>query len=140
MKYLNQNLTFLRKKIGFKQAEMLDTLGFKRTTWATWELGYSEPSIDKLLKIVEYFGVTLDEIVTEDLEAKGKVDEKTESLNNEKKGKEKRKVYGKVYGKNPIKGVNEQEAGQQQQPDINAILAELNKLRQDVEQIKKKGD
>jgi transcriptional regulator with XRE-family HTH domain len=70
MKFLSKNLNFLRKRRGLNQDEMLDARGYKRSTWSTWELGNSEPALDDLIIIADFFGVSLDELVREDLTEK----------------------------------------------------------------------
>jgi len=104
MNILSKNLVFLRKFKNLYQSEIADSTGFKRTTYNNYERGVSEPSLNDLLKISKYFGLTLDEIVTIDLEANAHLikkideDEKQENahlnahpnahLNPEKRSKE----------------------------------------------------
>ena len=57
------NLKKLRTDKGFSQQECADSLGIKRTTLANYENGVSEPDIDKIKEIANFFGKTLDEIM-----------------------------------------------------------------------------
>ena len=40
-------------------------LGFARSLFSDWKIGKSMPKTDKLIKIAEYFGVTVDYFVKE---------------------------------------------------------------------------
>lgn len=57
------NLKKLRAEKGFSQQECADSLGIKRTTLANYENGVSEPDIDKIKEIANFFGKTLDEMM-----------------------------------------------------------------------------
>lgn len=67
MNYLGQNLHFLRNRSGYKQAEMLDIIGISGATWSDYENQKTEPKINKLIEISEFFGVDLDGLLTVDL-------------------------------------------------------------------------
>lgn len=40
-----------------------------RATWSNYENGHSEPDIDKIIGIAEFFGVSIDDLLTVDLGA-----------------------------------------------------------------------
>ena len=67
MNYTPENISFLRKKNNLTQSEIHDRLGFKPNTWSNWENGVSEPSIENLLIISKFFGVTISNIIEDDL-------------------------------------------------------------------------
>ena len=92
---LAQNLAFLRKNRGLKQSEIQDRLGFIRNTWSNWENGKSEPNIENLLKIVDFFDIGVEELITSDL-SKGKVMTGQADPKTAEKGKVKGKGTGKV--------------------------------------------
>lgn len=70
---LSDRIQQLISKNGTSQSELEKTLGFGKGTISKWK-GSTAPSADKLQKIAEYFGVTIDYLMT------GKVDsEKEES-------------------------------------------------------------
>jgi len=71
MNYFSKNIRFLRNKRGLNQAEMLNHLGFPRTTWSSYENSVSQPDIDGLLKIASFFGVSVTELLEVDIEEKG---------------------------------------------------------------------
>ncbi len=49
---------------------MFDSLGFSRTTWSNYEQCRTAPSLDGLIRISRFFGVSLDELIAEDIELK----------------------------------------------------------------------
>jgi transcriptional regulator with XRE-family HTH domain len=66
---LPRNLKFLRKHRKLRQEEMQEQVGFSRSTWSNYENGNTDPSIDNLIKISNFFGISLDDLVTKDLAA-----------------------------------------------------------------------
>ena len=50
------------------QAEISAAIGFKRNTWSNYETGVSKPSYNDLMKIVEYFDISLDKLTSLDLQ------------------------------------------------------------------------
>lgn len=93
--HLAENLAFLRKENNLKQSEIQDRLGFIRNTWSNWENGRSEPNIEALLKIVDFFDISLSDLVVSDLE-KGKLIFNEPDSEYELKGKLKGKKTGKL--------------------------------------------
>ena len=53
----------LREEKGITQAELATRLGITQSAVAQWEKGITKPAIDKLLKIAEYLGCTVDELL-----------------------------------------------------------------------------
>ena len=45
------------------QDEMLAAVGFQRTTWASYELKKSEPSIDGIIRISKFFSVSIEDLL-----------------------------------------------------------------------------
>lgn len=66
MKTFAANINILRKSKGLTQAEIATAIGFKRNTWNNYENDASEPSIEGLLLIAQYFGITIDDLLTKD--------------------------------------------------------------------------
>ena len=58
-----ENLRFLRRQAGIGQAKLADMLSISAKTISHWETGYTEPSIDELIKLADMFDVTIDELV-----------------------------------------------------------------------------
>jgi transcriptional regulator with XRE-family HTH domain len=65
--YLSQNLKYLREKKGMSQDELGEELGVKQPTIGNWETENRTPDIETIVKLAEYFGVSLDELVLKDL-------------------------------------------------------------------------
>ncbi|MBQ7831667.1 MAG: helix-turn-helix transcriptional regulator [Clostridia bacterium] len=60
---LKDNLKLLRLEKGVGQKDLAETLNVSVKTVSHWETGYTEPSIQQLIQIAEYFELTLDELV-----------------------------------------------------------------------------
>lgn len=54
----------LRSAAGMSQEELAARLEVSRQSVSKWETGASIPDVEKLIKMAELFGVTLDELVT----------------------------------------------------------------------------
>ena len=69
MKSLNEivgeNLTFLRKKTGFTQLELGEKFNYSDKTVSKWEQGSVLPSVDVLKEIADFYGVSVDYILSE---------------------------------------------------------------------------
>jgi transcriptional regulator with XRE-family HTH domain len=65
---LASNLKHLRKKMGKTQDGLSTELGIGRTTLANYEAGISEPNLETVMLFANYFGVNLDQILTQNLE------------------------------------------------------------------------
>jgi len=59
----SNNLKALRKENKLSQNDLASYLNISYKTISSWEKGRSEPKIDMLLKLADYFHVTLDELV-----------------------------------------------------------------------------
>ncbi len=53
----------LRQKINLSQNEMARRLGMPQTTLFNYEAGKNEPSIETLIKLADFFNVSIDELV-----------------------------------------------------------------------------
>ena len=60
---LGENITRLRTQKNWSQGDLADALDISRQSVSKWETDASIPELDKLLKLSELFGVTLDELV-----------------------------------------------------------------------------
>lgn len=66
--YLAENLKFLREQNGKTQGELAEIIGLKnKSSISLIENGKHEPSIENLEKLADFFGVTMDQIVKQDL-------------------------------------------------------------------------
>ena len=73
----NERLIKLRKAKGLSQEELGYELNVTRQTISKWELGESTPEMEKLIQISNFFGISVDELVSNN-------DEKTSSKNYNK--------------------------------------------------------
>lgn len=62
----NEKLLELRKQKGLTQEELANALYVSRTAISKWESGRGYPSIDSLKTISDFFGITLDELLSAD--------------------------------------------------------------------------
>lgn len=63
-----QNLKYLRAKAGLNQTQLAEKLGCTRSTYRDYETGRTEPDLALIIKISDFFAVSLDKLVREDLE------------------------------------------------------------------------
>ena len=62
----NEKLQELRKSKNLTQEELASTLFVSRTAISKWESGRGYPSIDSLKALSNFFGVTIDELLSGD--------------------------------------------------------------------------
>ena len=74
--YLAGNLKFLRKKAAKTQDALSTELKIGRTTIANYEAGISEPSVENLLALANFYGVSLDNLLSKNMEDIVKSNEK----------------------------------------------------------------
>lgn len=67
--FIKKNLKFLIRRSGITQKALGREIGKERGAVNSYFTGKALPPVDVLLKICEFFGLTLDEIVRTDLEA-----------------------------------------------------------------------
>lgn len=56
----------LRTKVGISQAELSKKIGIPTTTLFNYELNKCEPSVDTLIKLADFYNITIDELVGRD--------------------------------------------------------------------------
>lgn len=80
----HEKLLAIRKKQGLSQEELGLELQVSRQTISKWESGQSYPDFEKLVKLSDYFGLSLDELVkdvdVQDVRDKNRTDEKVAAL------------------------------------------------------------
>ena len=64
-KIVAENLIKLRKSKGLTQLEVAKIFNFSDKTISKWESGESLPSLEVLLKICEYFQISINDLVDE---------------------------------------------------------------------------
>ena len=117
MSNFGKNLRYLRKKSGLKQEDMLNYLRITRSTWSNYEIGFTNPKLNEIINISKFFGVTLDELVMQDLEN----DEPLPHKKDQRKARE--------Y---PVQDKISMVA----EPDIIYVMKQLNSLRDEIKSIK----
>ncbi len=82
-KIVSINLCKLRKSRKMTQAELASVFNFSDKTISKWESGESLPSIDMLAKLSEFYGITLNDLTSENFEIdeKDKLTEKSATSN-----------------------------------------------------------
>jgi len=63
MNFIAENLAFLRKDKQYTQADISGRLDVPVSTYASWEYGKAEPSVDNIVKICEIFVITPSEFL-----------------------------------------------------------------------------
>lgn len=58
-----ERLRILRNERGVRQSDIAEHLGISRTAYIKYEHGDSEPSLENLAKIADYYGVTVDFVI-----------------------------------------------------------------------------
>lgn len=64
---LSANIRYLRKSSGYQQTEMCRLLKISQPALANYENGARIPTVEGLLNISEFFGVTVDDLLKKDL-------------------------------------------------------------------------
>lgn len=65
--YLAQNLRYLREQKGLSQREFSEIFGLSSSAVTRWEQEQRKPDIEMIVRLSEYFDVTLDELVLKEL-------------------------------------------------------------------------
>ena len=77
---LSENLKVLRKQKGFSQEELAVRINVVRQTVSKWEKGLSVPDADSVVKLAEIFGVSVNELLGEELKSEDNSLEVAEQL------------------------------------------------------------
>lgn len=64
-KIIGENLTDLRKRKRLTQAELATKLNYSDKAISKWEHGDAIPSIENLIEICKFYGISLDQLVSE---------------------------------------------------------------------------
>lgn len=65
--FLAQNLKYLREQRGLSQRAFSEEIGLSGSAVGMWETEERKPDIEMIIRLAEYFGVTLDDLVLRDL-------------------------------------------------------------------------
>ncbi len=91
--------------------------GIRKATWSNYENAVTQPSIEWLIKISRFFGVSLDDLITGDIPL--------QDGNTVKQRKHKLYIIDDTSAKL-----------EEQQTELNYIVKELHKLRVDLDAMK----
>lgn len=102
---LNENIRTLRKNKGVSQEEMAESLAVVRQTISKWEKGLSVPDAEMLVRIAEYFEVSVSELLGEKIQVQKESDElkllseRLEYINSQmvKKNETSRRIWHLVF-------------------------------------------
>jgi transcriptional regulator with XRE-family HTH domain len=123
MQFLEKNIRHLRKQFPVTQSKLASLIGKGQTTIGNWENGISEPSIEELLILSNYFDISLDLLI--------KVDLAKTNYQLEKRGKEEDSIR-----RSPVKYDHPAEevslVGEQ---GLSYVLQEIKALREEIERI-----
>jgi len=67
MHYLGKNIRYLRKQMSKTQSEIATLIKKGQTTIGNWENGISEPNLDELIILSNFFDIPLDILIKFDL-------------------------------------------------------------------------
>jgi transcriptional regulator with XRE-family HTH domain len=67
MTYIAKNLTRLRKSKNRTQDDVAFAIGLKRSTYSGYENEISVPTIEVIMKLADYFEISIDNLVRVDL-------------------------------------------------------------------------
>ena len=65
---LSDKLIQLRRSRGMSQEDLANEIGVSRQSVSKWEGAQAVPDLDKLVKIADFFGVSTDYLLKEELE------------------------------------------------------------------------
>ena len=75
---LQENLIMLRSLAGKTQEDIAEVIGISRQAYAKWERGETIPDIEKCGRLAEFYGVTMDSLIKDDVQGWGKYTTKYE--------------------------------------------------------------
>lgn len=65
--HLAQNLKYLREQRGMSQQELAEVLEISQAAVGNWENEHREPDLKTIIRLAEYFGVSLNDFILKDL-------------------------------------------------------------------------
>lgn len=79
---LNEKITIIRKMNNLTQEEFAEELGVSRQALSKWENGASVPDAQMLLRIADYYNLTLDQLVRDEFDLPMAVNAEQESVSD----------------------------------------------------------
>ena len=65
-----ENFRYLREQLGLSQLELSKQIGTSHQNIGRWERGEVLPNIDFCVKLADFYGITLDELIGRDKNSK----------------------------------------------------------------------
>lgn len=81
MSNIASNLKYLRRKKGLTQQQFADIMKIKRASVGAYEEGRADPKYELLKQIADFFGLSMDEIVNEEIDEQWKPTPKSNASN-----------------------------------------------------------
>lgn len=82
---ISKNLTMLRKEKGLTQAELAEKLNYSDKAVSRWEHGDTLPDVNMLYELCDFYGITLNDLVSEDCNIQNEIKkEYTKEMNTYK--------------------------------------------------------
>ena len=122
---ISQNIRWLRHSLKLSQEDFSKKLGIKRGDLSNWELGRNNPKLDKLKIIAEYFNLTVDALMYQDLTKTGIANSATYVEED-----------GVLYGLDPMMKDDERETPEQAAARIAVLKAYIKTLSKENEELK----
>ncbi len=116
MHFLGKNLRYLRKQTSKTQSEIASLIQKGQTTIGNWENGISEPNLNELLIISNFFDIRLDDLLKTDLSA--------EQANRSTAG-------GRIYDHSGV----ELSVAREKEENLTYVLREIKEIRSEMQQI-----
>lgn len=123
--FLGKNIRYLRKQFPVTQSQLAALIGKGQTTIGNWENGISEPNIEELLILSNYFDISLDVLI--------KIDLAKTNYQVQKKPEE-----GKPKSKKPVRYVPLEEVSvvsEHEAEGLSYVLQEIKALREEIVRI-----
>ena len=125
MHFLGKNIRYIRKQLSKTQSEIASLLKKGQTTIGNWENGISEPNLEELVVLSNYFDISLDVLIKIDLaKTNYQVQRKPED------GKPKSEKPVKYLPSEEVSVVSEHEA-----EGLSYVLQEIKALREEIVRI-----
>ena len=71
---IGEQINNLRKKHGLSQDDFSNLFNVSRQTISNWENGKSYPDLEMIIKISDYFKISVDELLRNDVQSEEKID------------------------------------------------------------------
>lgn len=75
--FISENIKILRKKRGLTQQQLADALKIRRAQIGSYEEGRADPKVETLIKMSDFFQVSLDHFITKNLKESSENEQET---------------------------------------------------------------